>query len=167
MKTAREIRIPFKFGRIGIFDVAGWNMVKNLSPHVVISRKGRKDYIYCYPTINGRKTTTNVSRVIMGAIGRVQVDHINGDGLDNRKSNLRICNASQNVANKGKIKSNTSGYKGVFYVKGRRKNWVSQIGKDMKLIRIGYFGTKEEAAKAYNDKALELFGEFAFLNRLP
>lgn len=101
----------------------------------------------------------------MNAAPNEQVDHINGDGLDNRKSNLRICNGSQNRCNKGKPKNNTSGYKGVTWHTPNKK-WVAQIAVNGKHSYIGSFKTKEEAAKAYNKKAKELHGEFARLNNL-
>lgn len=105
-------------------------------------------------------------RYIMDAPKGKQVDHINGNKLDNRKSNLRIATASTNKANCGLRKSNTSGYKGVSIQKGRTKKWAAQIKVDYNRIHLGYFYTKEEAALAYNEAALKYFGEFAKLNIL-
>jgi hypothetical protein len=91
-------------------------------------------------------------------------DHKNLNGLDNRKENLRISTYSQNCANVPKKKKNpTSKYKGVFFEISGRK-WRAKIKKDYKQINIGSFLTEEEAALAYNEKAKELFGEFAYLN---
>ena len=84
-------------------------------------------------------------------------------GLDNRRSNLRICTVSQNLANRGPQKNNTSGYKGVEWYKSR-SNWRAKIKSAGKFVHIGYFKTAEEAAKAYDVVAKRLFGEFAFLN---
>lgn len=91
------------------------------------------------------------------------VDHIDGNGLNNQKSNLRECNKSTNDANRKKQRNNTSGYKGVYY-ENPTGRWYSKIGYKMKQIRIGSFESKEEAARAYDKKAKELFGEFAKLN---
>jgi hypothetical protein len=91
------------------------------------------------------------------------VDHANNDPLDNRKCNLRICTPSQNQMNRGKEKTNKSGYKGVHYFKwGHRiKRWKAEIGYDGKTHFIGYFATKEEAYAAYCEAAKKYHGEFA------
>jgi len=86
-------------------------------------------------------------------------DHINRNGLDNRKCNLRICTRSENNLNKDKQKSNTSGYKGVYW-RGDQKLWLARVG----LVYAGKHKNKIDAAKAYDSKAKELFGEFAKLN---
>ncbi len=94
---------------------------------------------------------------------RRQVDHINGDGLDNRKENLRICDTSKNVINRSIGKINTSGYKGVNWRK-KSKKWVARIGFNNKRIYLGDFNNKEDAARAYDTAALKYYGEFAKLN---
>lgn len=91
------------------------------------------------------------------------IDHINGVIDDNRIENLRLANRSQNAANQKLSKQNTSGYKGVIKSKKDRK-WIAQIKYQQRLFHIGTYDTKEEAAKAYDNKANELFGEFANLN---
>ena len=90
-------------------------------------------------------------------------DHINGDGLDNRKQNLRTCTHTENMRNRGKSKNNTSGFKGVSWHK-RGKTWDAKIAHNKKLMHIGSFKDKEVAAKAYDRKAIELHGKFAKLN---
>lgn len=93
------------------------------------------------------------------------VDHINGNKLDNRRENLRSCNTSQNTANKFK-KPGLSIYKGVSYDKNmkRKKRWMARLEFNGKNVTIGRFITEDEAALAYNKKAVELWGEFAVLN---
>lgn len=106
-------------------------------------------------------------RYIMDAQKGQQIDHINGDKLDNRKENLRVANASTNKANCGLRKSNTSGYKGVSKATGKRnKQWTAEIKVNYKRKNLGYFYTPEEAAEAYNKAAIEAFGEFAKLNEI-
>lgn len=86
-----------------------------------------------------------------------EVDHINGDKLDNRKQNLRVCTRAQNQANVGVTSRNKSGFKGVSFDRGK---WVART----KGVHLGRFTDPVEAARAYDKKAIELFGEFANLN---
>lgn len=89
-----------------------------------------------------------------------QVDHINGDRADNRLSNLRLANQSQNSCNCRLRKTNTSGYRGVSWSKEKRK-WVSRIVKDHKQHVLGYFKSKDEAYYAYLQAADRLHGEYS------
>lgn len=103
-------------------------------------------------------------RVILCCEDGQEVDHINMDGLDNRKENLRICSRSQNLANRAKT-GGSSVFKGVTRSKRYAdRPWLAQIQYEYKHKKLGYFETEEQAAIAYNDAALELFGEFARLN---
>lgn len=90
-----------------------------------------------------------------------EIDHINGDKSDNRFSNLRLATSQTNKANCGLTASNSSGFKGV-HARGSR--WIASITYDRKLIHIGMFKTAEEAARAYDAKAIELFGQYALTN---
>jgi HNH endonuclease/AP2 domain len=109
--------------------------------------------------------TIAMHRFIMGLSQRsdskMEVDHINGIVLDNRKSNLRLCSHSDNLRNAKKQSNNTSGYRGVNFDKTHGK-WRVQIslekGKSAKTI--GRFNTPEEANACYQAKAKEVFGEF-------
>lgn len=89
----------------------------------------------------------------------MEVDHINGNRLDNRRENLRICTHAKNMVNRGVYKNNTSKFKGVSKHKGENKWRAIVAGK-----QIGQFDTDIEAARAYNAKMIELHGEFAKLN---
>ena len=110
---------------------------------------------YCSAFIDGKQVLMH--RFLMGDEGEV-IDHINGDKLDNRRSNLRRATARQNTHNSRKPSNNTSGVKGVW--KTRNNKYCAEVaGK-----KIGYFNTAEEAARKYDEKARELFGEFARLN---
>ena len=88
-----------------------------------------------------------------------EIDHINGDGLDNRIENLRPCTRNENLRNRGTW-SNT-GYKGV---KKSKKKYVAQIIINKKNIFLGTYITPQEAAKAYDKAAIQHFGEFAKVN---
>lgn len=92
------------------------------------------------------------------------VDHINGDSLDNRRSNLRVATATQNQGNRRKQRGKaTSSYKGVSFVKARGK-WLACIGRRGVVKNLGRYSTEEAAARAYDVAALEYFGEYAHLN---
>lgn len=116
--------------------------------------------------IDGKQIFERIHRVILTRmIGRPlnkdeQVDHIDGDGLNNRRSNLRIATAGQNRANQMRTSRNTSGFKGVSWNKGMRK-WSAQICKKRVRVYLGYFDSPEDAYKAYCEAARAMFGEFA------
>lgn len=93
---------------------------------------------------------------------KIQIDHRNGNKLCNEKWNLRIATTSQNQANRPKLVNGTSKYKGVR--RHKQGKWEARITYRYKVIQIGLFVTEDEAALAYNKKATELFGEFAYLN---
>ena len=92
--------------------------------------------------------------------GLSYVDHVNGNGLDNRRSNLRPATASQNQANQRKRRDNTSGFRGVQWHPPGCK-WRAVIRVKGRLHSLGYYDIREEAARAYDVAALEFFGEYA------
>lgn len=102
-------------------------------------------------------------RVILNAPKDLSVDHINGNGLDNRKQNLRLCCHKQNSANMNRFKG-VSKFKGVTLTKN--KTWKASLGslKYGTYKYLGTFSTEVEAARAYNQAAKERWGEFAKLN---
>lgn len=115
-----------------------------------------------------KKNWTALHRLIMGAIAGVLVDHINGDTLDNRRANLRLCNKSQNAANGFAPVRSASGYKGVNAIKRRGKirpgAFRAFIETGMKYLHLGIFRTPEEAAIAYDIAAIYYHGDFARIN---
>lgn len=112
---------------------------------------------------DGKYKKERMHRVVIDCPVNMDVDHINGNKLDNRKSNLRIATRTQNNANKKMQRNNTSGYRGVNWSKQHNK-WVAKIQFKRKCIHLGLFENKEDGALAYNKAALEYFGEFARLN---
>lgn len=111
---------------------------------------------------DGRKTTMSMHKFLTGW---ALVDHINGDGLDNRRSNLRPATTLENNRNRRKASNCTSGYKGVtMNARSQRSPWKARIGINGKRRDIGVFATAEEAARAYDKAAKEHYGEFAWLN---
>jgi len=104
---------------------------------------------------NGKREWESMHRRIMKAKPGQQIDHINGNGIDNRKENLRICTQSVNQQNRH-IPRGLSMYQGVSWSE-QGKKWQAQITKDRILNHLGYFEKEEDAARAYNRKALELY----------
>lgn len=119
---------------------------------------------------SGRKKQKNkiirMHRLITNAPDGLLTDHIDGDKLNNRRSNLRLATHTENHQNRGKQDNNTSGYKGVFLHNPKlKKPWRARItipGNTNK--HLGFFATPELAARAYNKAATEHHGEFARLN---
>lgn len=106
----------------------------------------------------------SMHRYIMGHPDGYLIDHKNHNTLDNRKTNIRYATKQQNQMNQRiQKKLKTSMYKGVSWDNEKEK-WVSVIKKNYKGVHLGRYEKEEEAAKAYDRKALELFGEFAYLN---
>ena len=108
-------------------------------------------------------------RVLTNAPKGMQVDHLNGDGLDNQRANLRLCTRSQNLANQASRlywsrRRTTSNYKGVSLLEGRSRPWRATISVDRKQHFLGYYAEEDAAARAYDDAARRFFGEFARTN---
>jgi len=95
-----------------------------------------------------------------------EIDHKDTNKLNNLEDNIRICTKSQNQQNKNIQNNNTSGYIGVTWNKHAKK-WQAQIWNNGKIIHIGLFLVKEDAARAYNAAAINYHGDFAVLNIIP
>lgn len=105
-------------------------------------------------------------RFLTDAPKGMSVDHVNGDGLDNRQANLRICNQSQNTSNSSRKKTPASGFRGVWLDShgGKDRPWRAKITVNRRNVHLGSFATAEEAAHAYDRAARLHFGEFARTN---
>lgn len=155
----RELRLPS--GLIALVDVADYARVIaagswHAAPcgrHVYVQRSIRKP---------GTKRSTE-QRLHTFLTGWPLVDHANGNGLDNRRSNLREATNAQNSANSRLSRRSTSGLKGVTWYK-RTSRWRAHITANQEQRHLGYFDDPIKAAKAYDTAALEVFGEFAHIN---
>lgn len=110
------------------------------------------------------KKRIKMHRLIMNPPANMEVDHIDGNCLNNQRNNLRVVTHAQNQKNLKRPITNTSGYKGVSWSKARQK-WIAAIYHG-KMYNLGGYDTKEEAARKYNEVAIERFGEFARLNNV-
>ena len=149
--------IPLTQGKFAIVDAEDY---ERLSRHKWCAAKSNGRF-YAQRTENGR--TIKMHREIMNPPPGMVCDHKNHNTLDNRKSNLRICTVSQNQQNRLPSTGGTSQYKGVAWNEGHQK-WAAQIQHNRRQIHIGYYDYEADAAIAYDDMAVELFGEFACLN---
>lgn len=113
---------------------------------------------------DGRRRKTSMERLLTNAPKGLCADHINGNTLDNRRSNLRIATFAGNSQNRGSLGS-SSGYKGVSFFKQNQK-FAAKIGAHGKRYFLGYYTDPKDAARAYNEAALRLHGEYARLNEI-
>lgn len=149
--------IPLTQGKFAIVDAEDYD---RLAQHKWCAVRS-KDTFYAQRWSNGK--SVSMHRVIMRAPKGLICDHKNHNGLDNRKGNLRLCTNAQNQYNKRPKKDCSSKYKGVI-LRRDYKRWRAKIGFKRKRVNLGDFTDEIKAAVAYDDKAIELFGEFAYLN---
>jgi hypothetical protein len=147
--------IPLTQGKVALVDDNDYGIV---SKHKWYCHHG-----YAVGWVEKKKILMH--RFIMKAKPTDEVDHRNGNRIDNRRENLRFCNRSQNKANVGPNSNNKAGYKGVYWSKPHKK-YRAKIGVMGKNISLGLFIDPKEAALAYNEAAKKYFGEFAGLNNL-
>lgn len=116
------------------------------------------------PLANGRRPSQLMHQFIMP--GFPKIDHRDRNGLNNQQHNLRPASSSSNQQNRIKKQNNpTSKFKGVCWATGS-KRWQADIGHNGRTIRLGRFLVETEAAKAYDEAAVKLFGEFALTNKM-
>jgi len=144
-------------------DDADYASLSNRSWHV----HKKRGLLYAHHTshVNGISVNESMHRTLLGVNdSSVQVDHIDGDGLNNQRYNLRKATHSQNQHNRKRRRDGVSSYKGVgVHSSGL---WRARIVVDSKEVHLGYFKQEKDAARAYNEAAKVHFGEFARINVL-
>jgi hypothetical protein len=156
MALDTTLSIPLTRGLSALVDASDYAAVMAAGPWQTNPDHGRRPYAQRNVRASGRHTTQSLHTFLTGW---PLVDHINGDGLDNRRVNLREATRAENNRNRGLNRNNRSGYKGVAPTKSGR--WSARIKAHGTDRSLGTFATAEAAARAYDDAARELFGEFA------
>lgn len=158
-------QIPLTQGKFAIVDDDDYERLTVMGKWCT-NKKKHTFYAQKAVVINGKTTIVMIHRVILGIYDKdFVVDHVDGNGLNNTKANLRICTHSQNLMNKKTPDSNTSGYKGVSW-NCQKNMWQVYIYKSKVKKYVGMYNDILDAAKAYNDAALKYYGEFAKLNKI-
>lgn len=155
--------VLLKCGKIALIDACDIGIVSQFSWSATPMSGRIRSKHYVHGRVNGKMV--KLHRLLLGAKDGQSVDHIDGNGLNNRRQNLRFATPAQNARNavgKRRRREDTGTRKGVFLARPGR--WVSVIGVNGTVKHIGTFDTEEQAALAYDQAAIRLHGEFARLN---
>jgi len=144
-----------------LIDIEDFHLLKKYNWCPAYS-KSYTNNVYLRTCINKQRVTLH--RLLVGNNSSDYVDHINGNVRDNRKSNLRVCSKQQNTFNRRKSSVKfSSQFKGVHF-RDEQNKWRASIRYNGKLYHLGQFKSERDAAMAYDKKAKEFFGEFAYIN---
>jgi hypothetical protein len=153
-------QIPLTQDKVALVDDEDFSWLSHFKWNCRQSRGN----LYAFSWIDGH--CISMHRLILNPPREVSVDHKNGDGLDNRRGNIRFATQSQNTANTQRFRKGCSSqFKGVGWIKSRRK-WLAYIRKDGQFKYLGRYRDEIEAARGYDKAATEMFGEFAYTNRM-
>lgn len=150
--------VTLKNGRQFQIDEDDWDSVKHIKWNIHLMRKGYK-YVYTFQKTDKSRKMIYLHRMLMNCKNPMFVDHINGDTLDNRKSNLRVLTNRQNQWNQKRVRGFVP-YKGVTFENGAYRSRIRINGKKKSL---GRFKTAIEASNAYNQASLELHGSYSHI----
>lgn len=160
-QSAAVMKIPLTQDRVALVDAADFEWLSQWKWSV--TRNGQQWYAVrnCYRC--GKTQKIYMHRMVATAAPGIETDHINGDGLDNRRTNLRVATRTQNNGNHPGL-GGTSPYRGVSWC-GALGKWHAQVSRANKNVHLGYFRCEKRAALAYDEGALGYFGGFAWLNQ--
>lgn len=157
-------KIPLSKGEVALVDDEDFARVNRLSWYCLVGATGLKYAVHDGRSFDRKRgKLIYMHRFVLGARAAELVDHWDGNGLDNRRRNLRCCTHSQNLCNQRKHHEASSKYKGVYWW-GYVEGWASEITVSKKGTYIGTFSEEKDAALAYDLFALKQHGEFALLN---
>jgi len=157
-------RIEFDGGRFGLVDEDDVALVLQGTWHIANRKSGLS---YVSGRLAGMKSLVYLHHLILPPVAGFVVDHINDNGLDNRRGNLRLITQADNIRRKRSSPDHgTSKYRGVHWHKSAER-WRATICVGCKRVSLGMFSSEDDAALAYNKAAKEAFGEFARLNTPP
>jgi len=149
--------IPISNGMISLVDDENFEEISKYEWH--INYKYAQTFFY----IDDKRICKKLHHLILDVPDGMEIDHIDHDGLNNQKSNLRVCTHQQNTMNKSKNKLCSSKYKGVDSLCNK---WRARIMFNGKSVYLGRFKNERDAAKAYNKAAIELHGKYSNLNEI-
>ena len=157
-------RLPLTNGYETIIDTADLHLVEGANWHaeVKLRRDGSIRTVYArrnMPALIEGRILTALHRIIMLPPSGMLVDHVNGDGLDNRRCNLRLATPAENNQNRRLSLSNTSGYKGVCFDKHKGK-WRALIAANGRKVHLGHYTSAAEAAEAYETASICFHGAY-------
>jgi hypothetical protein len=165
MKPVRSIRVdgdiayvPLTKGYEAVIELADLSLVSGINWHAILN--GNTVYAIGKINVCGEAKAIYLHRLLISPEDGVFVDHIDGDGLNNKRSNLRKASSSQNMWNRKPKKTSSSGLKGVHYMV-KAKKWVSKIGHNKKQYYLGIFNTADEAYAAYCEASKILHGGYS------
>ena len=162
IKMAKEIQLTQ--GKVAIVDDEDFEFLNQFKWHAL--KLAGKFYVGRKLTVSkGKRNQIFIHRLIMKPDKGMVIDHLDGNPLNNQKKNLRICTHSENIRNCKISIKNTSGYKGVSFVK-KNNTYKSAIKFNKRTIYLGYYIDPIDAARAYNDAAIKYHGKFANLNKI-
>jgi AP2 domain/HNH endonuclease len=156
--------IPLTQGKFALVDLADYEWLNQWNWFAKPQPFPQTGWYAARNTGKRGARTIRMHQLIMGNVGGIDVDHIDGDGFNNRRKNLRLATRQQNGSNRKLGKNNTSGIKGVVWY-AKTGKWRAKIGINRRTIHIGFFSSKELAAKAYDDAAMKHFGAYARPNK--